>query len=242
VRSHTEGYPRGGRIETHAHTWDQLTLITGGSAFIQTDASCFLQPDRSVFWLPAGVTHAIEARRPFVLHVLYFEAGALTLGVRPFVAGLSQLARELILFLASAPALAARGPAHEDAVRLLVQVLPRRGAPPLTLPRPVDARARALAAHFMASPHDRRTVDVLAAEIAGASVRTLERCFLAETGLSIVAWRRQLRLIMAFGLLQGGLGVQAAAEAVGYRSVAAFSTAFRTSFGDTPSRLDPEAT
>jgi transcriptional regulator GlxA family with amidase domain len=72
---------------------------------------------------------------------------------------------------------------------------------------------------------------------AGASLRTLERCFLSETGLSLGEWRRRVRLFHALHLLQGGASVTEVALDVGYASVSAFSQAFARQFGHSPSKL-----
>ena len=72
---------------------------------------------------------------------------------------------------------------------------------------------------------------------AGASLRTLERCFLAETGLGLAQWRTRLRLAVALERLGAGTSVTEAAHAVGYDSVAAFSRAFRQAHGFAPSRV-----
>jgi len=52
---------------------------------------------------------------------------------------------------------------------------------------------------------------------AGASVRTLERLFKDETGLSFGAWRQRARLLQSLVLLADGANVTQAAFAVGAR-------------------------
>jgi transcriptional regulator GlxA family with amidase domain len=71
---------------------------------------------------------------------------------------------------------------------------------------------------------------------AGASLRTLERCFVAETGASVGEWRRRVRLFHALRHLEGGAPVTTVALDVGYASTSAFSHAFARQFGRPPSR------
>ena len=77
---------------------------------------------------------------------------------------------------------------------------------------------------------------VALARKAGASLRTLERCFVAETGASVGDWRRRVRLFHALRLLEGGASVTEVALEVGYASTSAFSHAFARQFGRSPSR------
>lgn len=71
---------------------------------------------------------------------------------------------------------------------------------------------------------------------AGASTRTLERAFSRELGLTPSEHLRKKRLDEARVLLRSGrLGVGEVAARVGYRSLPAFSTAYREQFGHPPS-------
>jgi AraC-like DNA-binding protein len=235
LRSHVEGYPEGGRIPRHAHDWDQLALISESAAIVETDSVYVVHPLLKGLWLPAGVEHSIYSPRRFYLHALYFEPGTLRTDSSPQVLGLDNLARELILLLCTAPRASQRGPRHAHALALLEEVLPEAKPESFSLPRPKHDRARKLADYFSAQPHDARSVEIIAAEIGGASLRTFERLFVDETGLSLAAWRRHSRLLTSLSLLAEGKSIGEVAHAVGYESAAAFSTAFKQCFGVSPS-------
>jgi AraC-like DNA-binding protein len=235
LRSYVEGYPEGGRIERHSHDWDQLSLISQSAAIIETDSIYVVHPLMKALWLPAGVSHSIYSPGPFYLHALYFEPGVMRSGMEPQVLGLSDLARELVLLLCSAPRASLRGPRHVHALALLGELLPEARPESFTLIRPRSERARKLADYFTAHPGDGRAVEIIAAEIGGASLRTFERLFADETQLSLALWRRQSRLLASISLLMEGKSVGEIADAVGYESAAAFSTAFKQCFGVPPS-------
>jgi AraC-like DNA-binding protein len=77
------------------------------------------------------------------------------------------------------------------------------------------------------------------AEIArrfGFGVRTLERRFAAETGMTFGQWRRHARFLRALRLLAEGRAVKTVARDAGYRSASAFVAAFSETFGTTPGR------
>jgi AraC-like DNA-binding protein len=235
LRSFVEGYPDGGRIPRHAHDWDQLALISESAAIVETDELYVVHPLFKGLWLPAGVEHSIYSPRKFYLHTLYFEPATLRTDSHPQVLGLDNLARELILLLCTAPRPAQRGTRHAYALALLEEVLPEAKPESFSLPRPRHERARKLADYFAARPGDGRSVEVIAAEIGGASLRTFERLFSDETGLSLATWRRHSRLLASLSLLAEGKSIGEVAHAVGYESAPAFSTAFKQCFGVSPS-------
>jgi AraC-like DNA-binding protein len=105
----------------------------------------------------------------------------------------------------------------------------------LELRTPRDLRARRFVALVTADPGGEASIAQLARK-AGVSLRTLERCFLAETGVAVGEWRRRHRLFHALRLLEGGASVTAVALEIGYASTSAFSHAFARQFGRSPSR------
>jgi AraC-like DNA-binding protein len=173
------------------------------------------------------------------LHALYFEPRTVRAGAdthsRPQVLGLDNLARELVMFLCETPRVSQRGPRQAHALALLTDLLADAREDSFSLPRPRSDRARKLADYFTAHPNDGRSLEIVAAEVGGASLRTFERSFLDETGLSLAVWRRQSRLLTSLSLLAEGKSIGEVARAVGYDSAAAFSTAFKQCFGVSPS-------
>lgn len=240
LRSYVEGYPRGGRIERHAHEWDQLALISHSAAIIETDSLYVVHPLMKALWLPAGVHHSVYSPRPFYLHALYFEPGSIRTDTGPQILGLDDLARQLVLFLCAAPRASQRSLRHAHAFALLRELLPEARPESFELPRPRSQRARKLADYLTAHPQDGRALEIVVAETGGASLRTFERLFLTETNLSLAAWRRQSRLLTSLSLLAEGKSIGEVAHAVGYDSAAAFGTAFKQCFGVTPSRYMSE--
>jgi transcriptional regulator GlxA family with amidase domain len=106
---------------------------------------------------------------------------------------------------------------------------------PLQLPWPSDERAQRAAAWVrghLGEPSSTRQI----ARRAMLSVRTLERLFQKETGLSFGKWRQQLRLLHALRLLAAGRPVTTVALEVGYESASAFIVMFKRTLGVTPHR------
>jgi AraC-like DNA-binding protein len=219
----------------HRHAWHQLTFALRGHLEVTTGQARHLVPVDRAVWVPAGVEHAETLRAPVTVRSLYLsplsgaKPGALrTLAVSP-------LLRELIQHISRLGALDRRKPAQARLVAVLLDLLAAAADVSLALPLPTDPRAQKLAALVTQSPGAPTPLATLARR-AGASVRTLERCFLAQTGLSLGTWRRRVRLFHALRLLEAGDSVTSVAFDVGYASTSAFCHAFAKQFGSSPKR------
>ena len=104
----------------------------------------------------------------------------------------------------------------------------------LVLPLPTDQCLLRVTQALMADPSAPRSLDAWARD-AGASKRTLNRLFAAQTGMPFCAWREQCRLQHALKLLALGDSVTNIARELGYET-SAFIAMFRRCLGTTPSR------
>jgi AraC-like DNA-binding protein len=145
------------------------------------------------------------------------------------------LLRELILHILAIGMLAPDRPDHDRIAGLLIDLMIAARREDLRLPLPRDARALRLAEHWRHTPADRRDLTALALEV-GASLRTLQRLFPRETGLTLEAWRQKARLLHAASLLAAGSTVTEVVLDCGYESMAGFSVAFHRHFGASPGR------
>ena len=71
-------------------------------------------------------------------------------------------------------------------------------------------------------------------------VKTIQRLFMKETGMTFGQWRQQARLLRALELLADGEKIIDIALRLGYDSPGAFATMFRKHFGQTPSQFFAE--
>jgi AraC-like DNA-binding protein len=229
-------YPDGLRLELHDHEWGQLTFCNSGVMRVSSDSAVWLSPPTRAIWLPPGAPHEIVMKGEVAARFLYLEPElAQPLPREPQLMEVVPLLRELILHILTIRTLRPEAPAEVRLAGLVVDLLLAARPIDLALPLPKDRRARALTARLLATPADPAPLPELARH-AGASVRTLQRLFPAETGLTLEAWRQKARLIAGAALLSGGAPVTAAALDCGYESPSAFITAFKRQFGVTPGR------
>lgn len=216
--------------------YNQLTYAARGVMDVTTDAGTWVVPPHRAVWIPAGVRHAVRMSGAVALRTLYFKRGV-GRGRTPRACqavNVTPLLRELVL-QATRIGLLHRTDAREARLaQVILDQLETLATVPLQLPWPHDQRARAAAQRLLENTEPESLTN--AARRVGASKRTLERLFLAETSMTLGRWRQRARLIHALRLLARGGDVTTVALEVGYNSPSAFIVAFRNQLGTTPAR------
>lgn len=238
VRTLAYDYASGHRVARHVHDLHQFVYAVRGVMTVSSDDGAWIVPPHRGVWVPARVEHEIAMSGAVSMRTVYLDPRvAADLPRECRVVDVPPLLRELILHAVALGSLDRRVP---EEARLLAVLLDQLRALParvraLHLPQPTDPRVRRLVEKLESDPSDRRALAALARGT-GASARTLQRLFRAETGMSFQVWRRQRRLRHALERLASGASVTAVALEAGYQSVSAFVSVFRRTFGQTPGR------
>jgi len=236
VRSLASTFRSGGEIARHDHPWGQVVYARSGVMRVSTAERAWLIPPSRAIWLPPNLPHAILMKGEVALRTLYIapELAEPLPGLEQALS-VSPLLRELILHVLKIGMLHPDQPRQRRLADLLIDLLTEADREDFCLALPKDRAALAMAEHLLGAPSEGRDLSA-AARKAGASLRTLQRRFPPQTGLTLEAWRRKARLIHALGALSAGAPVTVAALECGYDSLSAFITAFRQQFGQTPGR------
>ncbi|HTN86836.1 MAG TPA: helix-turn-helix transcriptional regulator [Sorangium sp.] len=222
--------------EPHAHSESQLMYLVRGELICEASSALWIVPPRSALWIPASVTHRIRATAPLEGYSVFVEPGAAPDLPRDCCAvSVTPLFRELLLRLATRPALYDLEGPDARLVGVLLDELATVSIEKHRLPMPVDPRLRRLVDAMTADPAIGVTTKVWAKRI-GVSERTLNRLLVEETGLSFGRWRQQLHIILALQKLSRGAAVQSVALDLGYESASSFVTMFRKALGTSPAR------
>ncbi|WP_174291685.1 AraC family transcriptional regulator [Sphingomonas bacterium] len=224
----------GSEISAHRHGWGQLVYARSGTIEALTGDGMWFAPATRAIWIPAALDHRLRCRGEVALRTLYLAPGLAAPLSAVGTIEVVPLLRELIVHITRLGMLHPDNPAEARLAAVLVDLLSDARREQLQLPLPRDGRARSVAERLIAAPADQARNATLARD-AGASLRSLQRLFLHETGLTLEAWRRQARLLHAITLLTAGDGMVAVALGCGYTSTSAFSAAFRRTFGLAPS-------
>jgi AraC-like DNA-binding protein len=235
LRTLAARYDHGHEIGDHAHGWGQLIYASSGAIHVAAAGQAWLIPSARAVWLPPGTPHRLRIRGTTRLRTLYIPpARCAALAPRPLGLMVSPLLRELILELVRFGHIDADDRAHGAVAEAMLVMLGRAERLPLSLTLPTDRPAARVAEAILADPGNNQPLDDIAASF-GASLRTLQRRFLAETGMTLSEWRQLARLMVGAALLLDGKSVTEAALEAGYSGVSAFIHAFRGKLGQTPS-------
>lgn len=226
-------------IPPHSHDWHQLIYATEGVMSVHTAQGSWVIPSHRAVWVPAGIEHSIEMSGTVLVQTIYVRTDLSdALAAKCCAVNVSPLLRELIVQAVKLGTLRQTVPAQARLIGVLLDQLEVLPTIPLQLPMPKDERAVDVAKWLREHPDDAGVLKQVARR-ANASVRTIERLFRLETGMTFGRWRQQLRLLEALRLLAGGKAVTAVALEVGYDSPSAFIAMFRKALGTTPSRYFP---
>ncbi len=201
---------------------------------VKTDQGSWVTPSHWAIWVPAGVLHSIRFAAAADFRTLYFRPLATArLPTHCSVIAVGPFLRALILRTIEAGMLDRRDALQSALNVLLLDGIRTEPTAPLDLPLPGSPPLLAIARLLSDQPACADSTQELARR-AGLGMRTMERRFLAETGLTLGAWRRQARLCHALLQLAAGESVKHVALESGYQSPSAFVSAFRAVFGTTP--------
>jgi AraC-like DNA-binding protein len=235
VRTLAAEFADGSEIAPHTHRWGQVIYAASGVITVWTEHGSWVVPPHWAVWVPPGISHGLRFTGAASLRTLYVRADVTALGPTSAVVTISTLLRELILRATAIGMLDSRERAHVAMVDLIVHELSTQHTPALDLPMPRSERLRRVADYLARRPADHTTHAALARRF-GVGVRTIERGFAAETGLSFGRWRRQARFMHALRRLGAGVAVKEVAAEAGYRTPSAFIAAFRLALDTTPGR------
>jgi transcriptional regulator GlxA family with amidase domain len=141
--------------------------------------------------------------------------------------------RELIRHTVALGWLDKKDPVKARLIGVLVDQLTALPTIPLELPWPTDERAQRAAIWLRAHPGEPGSNEQVAKR-AAVSLRTMERLFQKETGMTFGKWRQRLRMLHALRLLAANRPVTTVALDVGYESPSAFIAMFKRTLGVTP--------
>jgi len=237
VTGRATDYPAGWFIEPHAHSRHQLIYAVQGVMVVQADAGRWAVPPTRAIWMRAGMTHEIRCVGEVHMRSLLVAVDAaprLLDGTQ--AVGISPLLRELIRAAMDVPQPYVPGTRDGRVMRLILDELRALPVLPLHLHMPSDARLLQVCAALQRRPDDASTLADWAQRL-GVDVKTIQRLFVKETGMSFGQWRQQARLLRGLELLATGEKVIDVALALGYDSPSAFAAMFRKQFDQTPSQF-----
>lgn len=234
VLTHSRSMIAESSIQPHVHPRGQLLWAVQGILTVTSEKGVWVVPSTHAVWIPGGHAHQVSNETATQTRNLYIDP---SFCVRQSVDNIimvkmSALMREVILKLTEGEeSLSKERGYHLGLVAL--DELESLEALELYMPSGRDPRLRRLISMIVNQPDQSVSLEWLAAQV-GASVRTIERLFKAETGLTFRQWRSRFRLMNSLEKLAQGDNTTLVAHHLGYRSVSSFIASFKTLFGCTP--------
>lgn len=239
IRSLALHLPSRFEIQFHAHSWPQLIYASDGVMTIETIAGAWVVPPQRAAWIPAGINHRIRMTGIVRMRTLYFNptldrstpSASAVIHVTP-------LLRELILAAVEKGMLRETVPEDRRFAEVLLDQVTETRQDPLQVRMPDDPRARKVA-DFVCQDLSVKTSLSALAQKAGASIRTIERLFIRETGMTFGGWLQRVRAQHALERLAAGDSVASAGSSIAYENTSAFIAMFKKTFGKTPGTYFP---
>ncbi|MCE8547894.1 helix-turn-helix transcriptional regulator [Ruegeria pomeroyi] len=218
----------------HTHPWHQFVYATSGTLMVTIEQARYVITPEQAIWIPTGVRHTTTALSDVEFRNLYIEAVPhVGMPDQCSVYAVSTLLRALILELAAIDQDIDLSDYRNHLDAVILQQIRQLRRLDFYLPWPQENCLREICEILYNHPDDGRGIGEWAA-FAGMSTRTLARHFTAQTGMSLRVWRHRLRVFRAVELLATCRRVTDVAFELGFSSASAFSFAFRSEMGCTP--------
>ncbi|PYF72933.1 AraC family transcriptional regulator [Pedobacter nutrimenti] len=227
--------------EWHAHHRGQLIYVEKGLQYLHTANQTYLLPTHHCAWIPPGMAHRTSSPvHPVYLRCLFFSST----GQQPFFENINvfntpRVLREMILFTEQWSRLEKEDAVEQDFLQGLKRILPLsfKAAIPLVLPMPSDPRIKDVVGYLAENIRNEFRSPQIAARF-NLTVRTMERLFKKDIGITFAGYQKLLKIIKAAELLSvNGETVKSVAFQVGYESVSTFSNTFFKVLGTRPQEM-----
>lgn len=225
----------GTSIPTHQHSEGQLLFAISGVLAVTTGQGCWVVPSNYGLWIPPNVPHWTRTIGASKIRTLYIGADSL-----PRLHGdctlieVSSLLKELIVAALEIKDNGGQSGRNAKLIDLLMEELVTAPVSSVYLPSPNTERLKELCREIFRNG----TLNWGLAESASylnVNVKTIQRWFTSDMGMSFGAWRKQARLLVALEQLALGKNVLEVSLEAGYSSPSAFSAMFRKEFNVPPS-------
>ncbi|MGE2846907.1 helix-turn-helix domain-containing protein [Rhodococcus sp. 2.95] len=212
-----------------------LFWVLAGSGRVRTGSTVYEVPAGELLWIPAGVRYSMETDSDSVAFPILLppsngvSAGPATVTRLRVPPGWEdRLIHEFVHNLGYL-----RGDAAHPSS--LFEMITRADDGATSLPQLPQSREAFEIAHALLRTPGTDDTEAQFAKRAGISIRTLQRYFVEETGLTFTRWRLRARIAASLEYLKQDREIGWIANEVGFETGSGFTRAFRSQMGESPS-------
>jgi Transcriptional regulator containing an amidase domain and an AraC-type DNA-binding HTH domain len=216
--------------ELHRHQKGQLIYVEQGFQYLTVEGKMYLLPQNHVAWIPSDALHKTNSHSESIkLMVIFFDVSRedqFFQQVQIFSA--PKVLREMILYTEKWSKLIEENEHENIFLTALMSELPYFCTQLLQLEitLPHENRLQTLLNHLHGHYTETIKMDEIAS-LSNLSLRTIERLFKKETGMTLAKYQQLLRIIKSLELLSTKkFTISQIAYKVGYKSVQAFTNSF----------------
>ncbi len=225
----------------HQHRKAQLIYVESGFQYLTVADKIYLLPQNHAAWIPSNQIHKTNSQSEKIKLMVLFADPEQEAEFYKQVAVFSvpPVLKEMIRYAEKWSKQMEESADENIFLKALFNELPQFVAHSLALhiSLPQDPRLQ----QAMAYLHEHYAADIqisILSEYATVSLRSLERIFKKETGLTLSKYQQMLRIIKSLELLsEGQLTISEIAYRVGYKSVQAYTNSFQSLMKSSPSHF-----
>lgn len=216
--------------EAHSHQRGQLVYVEKGFQYLHILDRVYLLPQNHAAWIPPHLPHRTTAASPHIhLRTVFYhltESDSFYQELRIF--SVPPVLKEMILYASKWSTRTEYIIEEATFLKAILLELPHFFKHALALNIPVSQQEQLIAVcNYIMEHFDSDSTMLDIAEKHNLSLRSLERLFKNETGITVSKYLQLVRIIKGVEFLSSGnYNVSEVAYKVGYKSIQAFSASF----------------
>ncbi|WP_312395172.1 AraC family transcriptional regulator [Chryseobacterium sp.] len=214
----------------HIHQRYQLTYVEEGYQYLHIENKIYLVPQNHLIWIPSGVKHRTETEAKTVnLMVVLFKTvfdNDFYKNIHVFSA--PPVLKEMLQYAAKWNQQMEENEEQSYFLKALLNSLPHfcKEKECLHIPIPNDQRLLPVCNYINTNYAENFSIESLA-DLSTMSVRSLQRIFKQETGITLQKYTQLIRILKSIELINTKqYTLSQIAYKVGYKSLAAFTTSY----------------
>lgn len=216
----------------HVHNRAQLTFVEDGYQYFHIDQKIYLVPQHHVIWVPSGKAHKItsEAKTVNLMAFLFKSVFEEDFYQNVHVFAVPLVLKEMLLYASKWNQSLVENEEQDIFFKAILRSLPNfcKESNGLEIPIPKDTRLIPVCNDINANFKYNLDIDSLA-DKAQMSVRSLQRIFKNETGITLQKYLQLTRILKSIELIDTQkYTLSEIAYKVGYQSLSAFTSSYFT--------------